>query len=331
MHDEGSRLPWTEEQWAGVQCLVQGSANRARVANSILPLVGPLPPGQASVPLLELDQSAPAADWYGSVGWQGATLERFAVDDSITTPLTTIACDVFLRSQQAADPELASAKQMLSRAAVIVGRLEDALVFEGQPARGYPPIRGGNLIVQPPIYTVRGGRRFDGLRAATLAANRVKVVDEEKDGEPQYGENLVQGVVNAVDILETRGQYGPFGCVLGHALYEAAHHPNHYMVMPRDRFVPFLGGGPLLRTSTLPPDEGLVVATADAPIDLVIATDVHVSYIQRTIEPRYVLRVSERLALRIKQRQAIAHLVPQVGCLEPDPEPQDAPDHNGGD
>jgi hypothetical protein len=100
--------------------------------------------------------------------------------------------------------------------------------------------------------------------------------------------------------------------------------------MPRDRFVPFLGGGPLLRSSTLPPDEGLIVASADAPVDLVIATDVHVSYVQRTIEPRYALRVSQRLTLRVKQPEAIAHLIPPGGPAGRDDEPPESPD-NGGD
>jgi uncharacterized linocin/CFP29 family protein len=135
-----------------------------------------------------------------------------------------------------------------------------------------------------------------------------------------YGDNLVSGVVAAIDLLEANGQYGPFGCVLGHALYQAAHDPTHFLVLPRDRFIPFLDGGSLFRSSTLPADEGVIVATAGSPIDLVVATDVHVSYLQRTTEPRYVLRVSERLALRIKQAEAIAHLVPDAG-----PAPRELP------
>jgi len=324
MHDDGSRLPWTDEQWACIQSHVQESANRARIANSILPLVGPLPGGQASVPVLEMRQQTPAQGWYGSVGRQGS-LPRLDIDDSITRPLTTIAVEVFVRTQQAADPDLASTRQMLSRAAVIIGRLEDALVFEGQPGPGSPPTRDGKLLVEPEIYTVRGGERFAGLRTAAPATGEVTVAPGET-----YGENLIRGVVEAVGYLESIGQYGPFGCVLGHDLFEAAHHPSHYLVLPRDRFVPFLGGGPLLRSSTLPADEGLIVASADAPIDLVIATDIHVSYLQRTMEPRYALRVSQRLTLRVKRPEAIAHLVPQGRPADPDhepPEPRDA----GGD
>jgi uncharacterized linocin/CFP29 family protein len=316
MHDDGSNLPWTEEQWAGVQRLVQESANRARVANAFLPLVGPLPGGQASVPALRLNQGGAAQGWYGAVDNEGNKLDRLDIDDAITMPLITIACEVFLRTQHAQDSELASARQMLSRAAVTIGRLEDAIVFQGQPGGNEPPIREGAPIVQPVIYRVRSSEPSEGLLTAAPERNRVAVASGYA-----YGENLVAGVVEAVDNLEANGQYGPFGCVLGHALYEAAHHPSHYLVLPRDRFVPFLNGGPLLRSSTLPSGEGLIVATADAPIDLVVATDVHVSYIQRTTEPRYVLRVSERLALRIKQPGAIAHLVTEPGPAVPPPMP----------
>jgi len=333
MHDDGSDLPWTEEQWACLQGLVQESANRARIASSMLPVVGPLPAGQASVPTLELRRRTAAPQWYGPVDQAGNSVQRLDVDDSVTRALTTIACEVFVRGQQAADPDLASVRQMLSRAAVTIGRLEDALAFEGQPGRSSPPTRNQKRLVEPSIYTVRGGARFPGLRTATfalppqdLAANRVAVAPGK-----DYGQNLIKGVRLAVDNLEGIGHYGPFACVLGHALYQAAHDPTTYLVMPRDRFVPFLGGGPLLRSSTLPPEEGVIVATADAPVDLVIATDVHISYLQRTLEPRYVLRVSERLTLRVKQPRAIAHLVPPSGPAHRDHEPSAGAAGDGDD
>jgi hypothetical protein len=215
---------------------------------------------------------------------------------------------------------------MVSRAGVVIGRLEDAIVMRGQPDdQGTPPMinpgdpdyptppnprRLGQRPPQPPlpvvtpvIYRVQGGQQNDGLRDAT---DETYPVDRSQG---DIGEKLVTAVVAAIDALESHGQYGPFGCMLGHELYEAAHSPSPgSLVLPADRFVPFLAGGPLLRSSVLPKHEGVIVATAGAPIDLVIATDVHVSYVQRTPEPRYVLRVSERMVLRLKQRSAVARL-----------------------
>ena len=52
MPDHVTHLPWTDEQWAMMQRIVQEGARKARVASSFLPLMGPLPDGQASVPAL---------------------------------------------------------------------------------------------------------------------------------------------------------------------------------------------------------------------------------------------------------------------------------------
>ena len=57
------------------------------------------------------------------------------------------------------------------------------------------------------------------------------------------------------------------------------------MVLPSDRIIPFLGGGPLLRSSTLPVNQGFIVALGGAPFELVIASDVSVSFLQVTTDP----------------------------------------------
>ena len=52
---------------------------------------------------------------------------------------------------------------------------------------------------------------------------------------------------------------------------------------------------------------GAIIALAGNPVELVVATDINVAYLQTTgtTEPRRVFRVSERIALRIKDRRAI--------------------------
>ena len=124
------------------------------------------------------------------------------------------------------------------------------------------------------------------------------------------------------------GHYGPFACVLGNDLYRGVISPDrNSLVLPSDRIIPFLDGGPLLRASTVPRNRGVVVAMAGTPIDLVIAKDVHVSFLQRSLEPRYVLRVSERFVLRIKQPDAIYQLE-----LDGDPSAnEDGPDGEADD
>jgi uncharacterized linocin/CFP29 family protein len=291
MPDDGHLLPWTEEQWAAAQRTVLDAANKARIASSFLPLVGPLPPGQTTVPALRMTRPAiPARRQRG----EGA--DRLQIDDGQTLRLTTIACNVYLTTQEAEDPDWSAALDMLCRAAALIGRLEDAIVFNGQPGQDQDPPFGA-----PPAgtATVQGGQQIRGLVRRRGRSVRVRGPRAVRS------DNLVRGVVRAIQNLERDGQYGPFACVLGGTLYRAANDPQPGMVLPSDRFVPFLGGGPLLRSSAVPRNRGVVVALACCPIDLVVASDVHVKYVQLSIEPRYVLRVSERFVLRIKQPGAV--------------------------
>ena len=89
--------------------------------------------------------------------------------------------------------------------------------------------------------------------------------------------------------------------------------------MPQDRIVPFLGGGPLLRSSTLLAGYGIVVALGGASIELVVATDISLQFLQVTNpgpemeSPYFLFRVYEKVALRIKERPALVGLIPKAG------------------
>ena len=43
MTTDNPQVPWTDEQWARVNKVVQEEASRARMAATFLPLLGPLP------------------------------------------------------------------------------------------------------------------------------------------------------------------------------------------------------------------------------------------------------------------------------------------------
>jgi uncharacterized linocin/CFP29 family protein len=299
MPEEAPRPPWSEEQWADLQQLVQTAARKARVASSFLPLHGPLAPGQTTVPALDMSHPKLAQD----ERQRGEAPERLDIDSGKTRRLITIASEVYLKTQQAEDPELAAARDMLGRTANVIGRLEDAIIFNGLP--------DACESVEPKIYTIDGREpaKYRALyddgrdRIAGLLSSATTTI-KRKGGEVS-GEELVKGVVAAIQELEDAGHYGPFACVLSHDLYLVANTPNKdSMVLPSDRITPFLNG-PLLRSSTITEDRGVVIALAAAPIDLVIASDIHVSFLQLSLEPRYVLRVSERFVLRMKQPDAV--------------------------
>ena len=125
-------LNWTEEQWETVRRTVHDQALRARVAASFLPLFGPLPTDAQVVPLNRLEYVEP----------EPGSQMRMGVLDNQTMRLTNLSVNVFLKNAQVADPELASALIMFRRAADIIARVEDSIIFNGQGLDGAP--KGGD-------------------------------------------------------------------------------------------------------------------------------------------------------------------------------------------
>jgi hypothetical protein len=218
------------------------------------------------------------------------------IDSEPDLPLATIAINVQLRSHEVADPSLTAARVMFRRAANHIARIEDTLIVDGwDPGLPPPPTVAGI----PPVYTVHVARKTTGLLSAVGAQAVASPIPD--------GKALVSAVVKAIGLLEQAGQGGPYACVLGMDLFEISTDPTGNLVMPRDRILPFLQG-PLLRSSALPAGKGVVVALSGNPIEIVVASDIGVRYLQTTLEPRYVFRVAERVALRIKETSAIAIL-----------------------
>ena len=124
-------------------------------------------------------------------------------------------------------------------------------------------------------------------------------------------QSLVSAVSDSIGQLEANGHFGPFAVVLDQQFFTAVQTPNRgSLVLPQDRIIPFLGGGSLLRSSTLPAYSGVVVALGGAPVELVVATDVSLNFLQVTTDPMFVFRVFEKIVLRIKEPDAIVALGP---------------------
>jgi len=245
---------------------------------------------------------------------RGESRFRLAVDDRTCRPLSNISVNVYLRTAQVHDTDLSSALIMFRRAANIIARVEDAIIFNGQPRPNPDPLDIG---VQPPIFTVSSGEQFRGLiEEATFGGNCISIGGNlltVTDGAGQLigGQLLVQFVVDAITKLEDKGHLGPFALVLGSDLFIVAHRPDPgSLVLPADRITPLLGGGRILRSSTIKPKEGVLVSLAGELVELVVASDISAKFIQVTVEPRYIFRVSQRFTLRVKERNSLMALVP---------------------
>ena len=320
MAQSNPQVPWTDEQWARVNQVIQEEAQRARVAATFLPLYGPLP---ASADFVRKED----------VHYQ----PRLRIADKDTTQLATLQLNVLLRGEQLADPEMTSALMLFRRAANIVARLEDALVFSG--FEGYDPDVGGRVPHLPHGAPNVGEQMWGGSAHGLLIdRNHVRPPKLTPPHREQVngGDGLVKAVTKSIGYLEGKGHFGPFAVVLSQELFSLAQTPVYVASVdsrgggrigpssvPQDRIIPFLGGGPLLRSSALLAGYGVVVALGGSPIELVVATDMSLQFLQVTepgskmelpgpkIEvPYFLFRVYEKVSLRVKELQALAALVP---------------------
>jgi uncharacterized linocin/CFP29 family protein len=299
------QVPWTDEQWARVNQVIQEEAQRARVAATFLPLIGPLPGDTdfvrrevISYPPLPAAQQPPPA--------------RIAIDDRNIWQLATLQVRVPVRGAQMADPEMTSVLALFRRAANVLARLEDTVVFRGLLANPNPPpqVIPGAANLPPLIWEILGGEASNGLWPLPPAPQGPPYPPAPPN--PRWipvsaaGQPLVTAVSGAIGALERNGHFGPFAVVLDQNLFLIAQTPDQgSLVSPQDRIIPFLGGGPLLRSSTLPDFSGVVVALGGAPVELVVARDVSLAFLQVTEEPNFLFRIFEKMRLRIKEAEAI--------------------------
>ncbi len=310
--DHSATLPWTDEQWAMLNRLAQDTARNTRIAGSFLPLEGPLPPDQAFVPAMAVEYRDNAQVLYpiggaplGQLAVQGRAAERVEIDGSATLPLVRTFCSLEITVTQAQDPELAAVKQLLTRAADVIGRLEDEIVFNGlspeipgTTLRGrlfarVPPPRP-TLLTRPGIYVVNAP-------VPRIPYQGLLQYDDQECGiaAPKDGPAIVSAVVRAIEDIEGRGYSAPFACVLGTTLFARAVDPGPGLILPSDRVMPLLKGGPFSRSTSIEPDIGVIIGLGGAPIDLVIGSDLELKYLGRS-ENAFMLAVSERFRLRIK-------------------------------
>jgi uncharacterized linocin/CFP29 family protein len=299
MTTNNPQVPWTDEQWARVNQVVQEEASRARVAATFLPLIGPLPGdtdfvrrGLISYPATPAALAPPP--------------DQIFIDDRQIWQLATLQAKVRVRGAQMADPEMTSVLAMFRRAANVLARLEDTIVFNGlvQPGGPLTPVALPAWALGPgpgQIWEIIGGEAVPGL----LDAANVTVIYVPPP--LPIPNDLLVGVVSAtIGGLENDGHFGPFALVLGNDLFQAVQTPDFGLVLPQDRIIPFLGGGSLVRSSTLPPNAGVMVALGGTPVELIVATDVCLEFMQLTFEPVFLFRVCEKMVLRIKEPTAIA-------------------------
>jgi uncharacterized linocin/CFP29 family protein len=327
MTSDKPQVPWSDDQWEKVKQVVQEEAQRSRVAASFLELYGPLPGCTDFV----RDQSISSV-----LSTNPPPPQRLAISDTDIIKLPTLQVKVFIRGAQMLEPELGSVLALFRRSANVLARLEDAIIFNGQPQASIDSALAPDPAADeslhdwmsrvnglPPIWQILGGASTRGLLPPSDPSNSdprelrddwvpIQFRDPSINvaaQNPQLGNAIVETVSRAIGTLESRGHFGPFAVVLGQNLFTAVQTPNSSsLVLPQDRILPFLSGGPLLRSTLLPPDRGVIVGLGGNPLEIVVATDVSVNFLQVTTDPMFAFRIYEKLALRIRNQDAIIGL-----------------------
>jgi uncharacterized linocin/CFP29 family protein len=300
MDQDSAHVGWSDEQWARVNRTVQEEAQKARIAAQFLPTYLVADTTAVAVPNLSLSTNPSAAQ---------DPFSRLQVDYTPATFFTTISINLAISSREIEDAEQRGALIQFRRAANLIARVEDALLFCGQTGAGTVPAGVSGL---PRVFHVSGGGNQPGLAVPPGSHSflpRQEIAITGGSGVSAVpGNDLATQIIAAVGMLEAAGHNRPFACVLSQDLFTDLHVPTASLVLPRDRVMPFLDGGPLLRSSTLPVGQGLVVALGGSPIEIVVSKELKVRYLQTTTEPRHVVRVSERVALRVTEWNSIVVL-----------------------
>lgn len=280
MSDSGKPMEWTAQQWQTVQQTVYEEARKARVAARFLPLYGPVAADAETVPAEKLNEGRP----------EGIDKARLHVDDTSTLRITTVAVNVYLNSQQVAQPDLSAALTLFRRAANVIARVEDALIFRGSEGRS---------LKIPELYEATRGTSEKGLYDLANQSVGHAVNDAEA---------LLRDVARGITMLEDRGYVAPYALALGNDLFVTAETPDKgSLVLPSDRIRPLIEG-PLVRTGTLPAKAGILFSLAGKPVEIVVAKEIGVTFLQVSTEPRWIYRVSERFVLRVKEPDSMVKI-----------------------
>ena len=309
-------IQWSDQQWRRVLQTVQDEAGKARLGARFLPVTGPLPPEQTTIPAQRLKVGP----------------KRLRIDEYETLSVVTLAVNVELTSAQAAQPELSSALTIFRKAANLIATAEDALIFGGHtkneglrllapetalaphtapaphPAQGMVRVASGSGDQNSLLEAGDAMREqvLKDLQQRGATANQANVFSTP----PTAPEDLIQMTSAATGLLGKRGHRGPYALILGNSLYDLAQTPNQgSLVLPSDRIKELLNGGELLRLEILGDKKAVLVSTGGDPIEIIVASDTGVRFLQLATnnagDPRYLYRVSERVVLRIKDSSAV--------------------------
>lgn len=273
MNGGADSVGWTPDIWSGLNKAIHDEVQRTAVATTFIPIVT----GASTA------TTAPA---------DVINLASMTVDPSAVVPIVELSIGFALTQQQVDDEaQHAVANMLATRGANFVAQVEDLLIFQGGGADRNRPL---NLV------QVRGAAG-EGLLAA--ASSTVDVASAGVSG--VYGEHTFDAVVDAITSLRSRGQAGPYALALASAVYADTFVPvRGTLIMAADQIRPLVTAG-FVDAPALPGDRGLLISLGGGTIDLVMAVEPTLTFVQVDDQGMSQFRIYERWALRIKDPDSI--------------------------
>ena len=233
--------------------------------------------------------------------------QQLNIDDRNTARLGTLQVTVRVRNAQMADPELSSALALFRRAANVVARLEDAVIFRGL-APGLPALGGfvppGGLAGLPAIWQITGALAARGNLDTSLPPGPVdsyprNAISSERPGARYWGFpcHRPPGAEAGSSVRSLR-------CLVNSCFLSRRPQTRGRSSCRRtgsSRSLAAVRCSVPQRLTCSSGFTGVVVALGGAPLELVVATDVCLQFLQVTADPVFFFRLSEKIALRIKE------------------------------
>lgn len=268
---------WSQDVWDRIDKAVGDEARRSSLAATMLPLVGPLPAAL----------TVPADVMAGN---------PLAIAEDGVRPLVELSVEFTLTpTQVAGEANLLTATSLATRAANLLAQAEDLLIFQGDAGQNAP------------LFKIVKQRQSPGPGLVDSADEEI-AVQPVQAGSRHYGEHLFAAVAKGCAHLQAKGQYGPYALALHDQIYADSFAPlAGTLVTPADRIKPLVTQG-FAGTGALPPHTGVLVSVGGNTVDLALASDAAVDFSQVDGDGLSRFRVSERFALRVKERAAVVRL-----------------------
>lgn len=251
--------------------------------------------------------------------------QKRRVIDRETIPLYELYSSVQLTDAQVRESDLSLALTTIHRATSDLARAHDQLIFDNPSAiASSDKFKSVELIYQSkkPQSLIDAAKRVEKVLNEDPIDVSEKTITSSSSTVP-VNETLVKGVHDAILRLEGRGYYSNYHLVLGQELWAALHEPTAgSLVLPKDRIEPSLQGGSFYRTTTLPPEEALLVSLDGPTIDCVFAGEqggiplfefVTAERPQsesgkKSTEKLYIFNIRIRFAPRVREDQSVVRL-----------------------